>query len=128
VSSSGWLSCPDNFAFDQQGRMWIATDGCSGSGFCDGVYACDTEGPGRALTRHFFRGPVGCEICGPCFTPDSTTLFLSIQHPGDSDEKDKLEGVTFSTPSTRWPDFQDDVPPRPSVVAITKTGGGVIGS
>ena len=98
------------------------------SGLCDGVFACDTQGPAAAQTKHFFRAPVGAEICGPCFTPDDTTLFLSIQHPGEVDEKDRPAGVTFSTPSTRWPDFRDDMPPRPSVIAITKKGGGVIGS
>ncbi|MBK7877241.1 MAG: PhoX family phosphatase [Planctomycetes bacterium] len=128
TSEHGWLSCPDNCAFDREGRIWIATDGLMHSKLCDGVFACDTKGPAAAQTKHFFRAPVGAEICGPCFTPDDATLFLSIQHPGEVDEEDRANGVTFSTPSTRWPDFRDDVPPRPSVIAITKKGGGVIGS
>lgn len=128
TSANGWLTCPDNCAFDPQGRLWIATDGAPKSGFCDGIYACDTQGEGRKLTRFFFRGPLGCEICGPCFTPDGKTLFVSVQHPGEADEKDDPKPCSFATPSTRWPDFKAGVPPRPSVIAITKQDGGLIGS
>jgi secreted PhoX family phosphatase len=27
TSDQGWLSCPDNIAFDSKGRIWIVTDG-----------------------------------------------------------------------------------------------------
>ena len=56
------------------------------------------------------------------------TLFLAIQHPGESDEGDpKAAPATFENPSTRWPDFKPGLPPRPSIVAVTKRGGGKIG-
>ncbi len=125
VSASGWLACPDNVAFDGQGRIWIATDQGGVQqrlGIGDGVWAADTEGPGRAIPRRFFRAPTGAEVCGPAFTPDSRTFFLAVQHPAGDDR-----GASFDTPTTRWPDFQDGTPPRSAVVVITKNDGGVIG-
>jgi hypothetical protein len=123
VTENGWLSCPDNCAVDSRGRLWIATDGApAAGGFADGVWGTDTVGAGRALTKHFLRTPRGAELCGPFFTPDDTTLFVAVQHPADE------KGSTFEKPSTRWPDFSPGMPPRPSVVAITKSDGGAIGS
>lgn len=122
TSADGWLSSPDNIAFDRQGRIWIATDGAPKFGIADGVWAADTQGPGRALPRHFYRTPIGAELCGPEFNGDDTALFAAVQHPGDS------KGSTFDQPSTRWPDFAAPMPPRPSVQVIVKKGGGVIGS
>lgn len=116
TSKDGWLTTPDNIAFDSRGRMWIATDGANDNGFADGVWATDVDGPGRALTRHFLNVPRGGEMCGPCFTPDDTTLFVAVQHPGQE------PGSTYDTPSTRWPDFDAALPPRPAIVAITSKG------
>lgn len=79
----------------------------------------------------FFRVPVGAEICGPKFTPDDRTLFVAVQHPA-TDGTDEYPGFerksTFEDPATRWPDLRDDMPPRPSVLAITKQDGGPIGT
>jgi secreted PhoX family phosphatase len=122
VTRNGWLACPDNIAFDRQGRIWIATDqgGAQADfGIGDGLYGSDVQGSGRAVPRLFFRVPVGAETCGPCLTPDDRTFFVAVQHPG--------EGSVFETPSTRWPDFAPGMVPRPSVVAITKDDGGEIG-
>lgn len=122
TTDDGWMSCPDNCVFDSKGRIWIATDGApTAAGIADGVYGMDTTGYGRALSRLFYQAPTGAEVCGPCFTPDDTTMFLAIQHPGED------PGSTFEQPSTRWPDFAERMPPRPSVIAITKRGGGSIG-
>ena len=122
VSANGWVAAPDNVAFDPKGRIWISTDGQDDmAGFNDSLYAAQTSGPGRGVTRAFFNGPRGSEICGPAFTPDGKTLFLAVQHPGDE------KGSTFEQPSTRWPDFRDGMPPRSSVLAITRDDGGEIG-
>lgn len=111
INKSGWFSSPDNLAFHPSGSLWIATDGMQGSyGFAEGLYATDKN----TKPKCFLRAPRGAEVTGPCFTPDGQTLFLSIQHPGDD------KGSTFDEPSTRWPDFKDNMPPRPSVLAISK--------
>ncbi|WP_374446137.1 PhoX family phosphatase [Stella sp.] len=116
-----WLSCPDNLVFDAAGRLWIATDSGLAAGAADGLYLATTEGPERGRVRRLYRAPIGAEVTGPAFTPDGRTLFLSVQHPGAS------RGSHFARPSTRWPDFAEGVPPRPSVVAITRDDGGPVG-
>ena len=124
TSANGWLGSPDNGALDAQGRLWVATDGNDATGAADGLWAMQTDGPGRATGRHFFRVPLGAELCGPRFTPGGDTLFVAVQHPGDG-EDDKP--ASFENPSTRWPDFRPDMPPRPSVMAIRRQDGGPIG-
>jgi hypothetical protein len=130
TTTDGWFGMPDNCTIDREGRLWIATDGNSGSrtGRTDGLWGIETEGEARATSKLFFRCPAGAELCGPEFTPDDETLFVAIQHPGDDGEQWKAFGrtSTFDDPSTRWPDFKPGVPPRPAVVAITKRGGGKI--
>lgn len=127
TTKDGWFGMPDNCVIDAEGRLWVATDGNSPrrTGRNDGVWAMETEGAARGTSKLFYRVPNGAELCGPEFTPDMETFFVAIQHPGESVKKG--ETATFETPSTRWPDFKDGMPPRPSVVAITRKGGGKIG-
>jgi len=132
TTKNGWFGMPDNCAIDADGRLWIATDGNNptDTGRTDGLWGLETEGELRGTSKLFFRCPAGAELCGPMFTPDVEAAFVAIQHPGDDGEAWPAFGrvSTFDDPSTRWPDFSDDMPPRPSVVAITKTGGGKIGA
>ena len=132
TSADGWFASPDNCAIDAQGRLWVCTDQGSRwgkTGKSDGLYGVETEGPARGTSKLFFRGPVGGEICGPCFTGNGETLFLAVQHPGTDGTK-HLKGFerasTFEDPATRWPDFDPAMPPRPSIVVVTKKGGGKI--
>lgn len=121
TSDNGWFVCPDNISFDPAGRLWVATDGANDFDLPDGVYGVDTEGAARGLPKLLFTCPHGAEATGPCFTPDGTTLFLSVQHPSeDAETLDKAQSL--------WPDFKDGQPPRPSVVAIRRKDGLPVGA
>lgn len=128
TTADGWFGMPDNCAIDADGRLWVATDGNNAeiTGRTDGLFAMETEGSLRGTSKLFFRCPIGAELCGPCFTPDLETLFVAVQHPGESEDPKIL--ATAEAPTTRWPDFKEAMPPRPSLVAITRRGGGKIGT
>ena len=130
TTKNGWFGMPDNCAVDSAGRLWVSTDGNNNkaTGRTDGLWAVDTEGEARATSKLFFRVPVGAELCGPLFAPDDETAFVAVQHPGDGGEDWDGHGRPsyYEDLSTRWPDFRDDMPVRPSVLAITRIGGGKI--
>lgn len=124
------VSAPDNIAFDSRGNLWIATDGqirrdaFRGPGVepkpsTDSVYAVPTVGPFRGQVKRLVNGVPGGEIASLAFNPNSTTLFLSIQHPG--------EGGTVAEPISHFPDGGDLIP-RPTVIAVRRQDGGLIGA
>jgi len=111
------VSCPDNVAFDPVGNLWIATDG-NVLGSNDGLFATQVTGPERGHLKQFLTVPVGAETCGPCITRDHRTVFVAVQHPGETD------GSTFDTPSSTWPDkLPSGGFPRPSVACVFKVRG-----
>ena len=46
-------------------------------------------------------GPTNCEISGVAWTPDGRTMFLNVQHPGET-PSDPKEPAKFRN----WPDFK----------------------
>ena len=110
---------PDNLSIDPSGRLWVCTD--DGNGSRDALYVMQTSGAERNLSKRFYLPPLESECCSPAFTPDGKTLFLSVQHPGE--EASRLADVV-----THWPAETPGTPPRPSVIAITRDDGDIIGS
>ncbi len=108
------IACPDNVGFDPSGRLWVVTDGAEDLLGNDGCFVVPTSGPDRGLLRQVMSAPVGAEVCGCEFTPDGTTLFLSIQHPG--------EGGTVDKPVSHWPDGEG-LPARSAVIAVSREDG-----
>ena len=113
------FSCPDNLTFDSHGNLWVLCD-ISTSKLNKGeqrpfknnaMFMIPTKGEHKGKAFRFASGPTDCEMCGGNFTPDGSTMFLSIQHPGEN-------STSLENPTSRWPDFGDDIP-RPAVVAIT---------
>lgn len=127
TSENGWFASPDNGVIDPDGRLWVSSDQ-GGKAFMtgtnDGLWGLETEGALRGTGKMFFRVPNGAELCGPAFSDDGESLFVAVQHPGDGA---KPGVIRVETATTQWPDFQDGMPPRPSIVAIRKKAGGKVG-
>jgi hypothetical protein len=124
-------ACPDGITFDKQGVLWIQTDAHATQMYKgelarignNQMLACD---PATGETRRFLTGPTNCEVTGVALTPDSTTMFVSIQHPGEtpSDRSDPANPSQYSN----WPDYAPNGRPRSALVAIRKNDGGIIGT
>ncbi|GGU75194.1 transcriptional initiation protein Tat [Pseudomonas laurentiana] len=118
INPQNMFNSPDGLGFDADGRLLILTDGdysnrgdFAGMGNNQMLCAHPTTGE----IRRFMVGPVGCEVTGIAFAPDQRTLFVGIQHPGESG------GSTF-------PEHLPNGKPRSSVMAIRREDGGIIGA
>jgi secreted PhoX family phosphatase len=73
---------PDNILIDKAGNVWFGTDGNFGrNGTADAIYYLERTS-GKAI--RVVSVPSDAEASGPSLTPDGKTLFLSVQHPGES--------------------------------------------
>ena len=119
VTADNTFNSPDGLAFDAAGRLWIQTDGNysnSGNFAGQGNNSMLCADPKTREIRRFLVGPKECEVTGIAFTPDHKTMFVNIQHPGETGKG-----------ASHWPDGGNTLP-RSATVIITKNDGGVIGS
>ncbi|MGD1904096.1 MAG: PhoX family phosphatase [Geitlerinemataceae cyanobacterium] len=162
------LANPDNLLFDRAGNMWMVTDMSTNKHNSEvasrlgedgqplptdkmlGIFGNNTlwyvptRGEDAGVPLLFGIGPMECETTGPCFDATEETLFLAVQHPGEThgvrtegaiDTRKFMltttDGLEFEQTRTvplgsNWPDKTDGAAPRPAVVAIYRTTGGAI--
>lgn len=110
------FACPDNLAFDPRGNLWFTSD-ISGSKIGkapytaygnNGLFVYDTE---NEVVVQVASAPKDAELTGPYFSPDGRSLFLSVQHPGETSKS--LDALT-----SNWPNGGEEIP-RSSVVVIS---------
>ncbi|MBC1265170.1 DUF839 domain-containing protein [Synechococcus sp. BSA11S] len=139
------FAMPDNLAIDRAGNVWMVTDRSSDSSLdVFGNNACwlfPASGPRAGEALLFATGPMECELCGPCFDREETTLFLAVQHPGEIHGTRQRDGEEVQTHTledrdggrfqqlrqvplgSNWPSPVPGRPPRPGVVAIRRHDG-----
>ena len=96
------------------------------------VTTCVGGRPSPSTLKRFLVGPSDCEITGVTETPDGRTLFVNIQHPGETISKATIGDAGAYV--SHWPGNVGYGPggalarPRSATIAITKEDGGLIGS
>ncbi len=128
-STADPFGAPDGLHFDSAGLLWIQTD-MSGQAIGKGAYAnlgnnallC--ADPSTGAIKRFLTGPNGCEITGCVVTPDRSTLFVNIQHPGETSD------AGGGSANSAWPDGTGpgSARPRSATVAVRRRDGGPVGT
>lgn len=116
VNQDNMFNSPDGLKFDSKGLLWIQTDGnySNAKGFeGQGNNQMLVGDPETGEIRRFLVGPKECEITGAAWNTERTTMFISVQHPGEKGD-------------SHWPGGGQSVP-RSSVIAISREDGAVIG-
>jgi uncharacterized protein len=109
VTAGNMFNSPDGMMFDDNGMLWIQTDGDDSN---EGDFAGQGNNqmlvgdPVTGEIARFLTGPFGCEVTGFTVSSDRRTIFVGIQHPGAG--------------------FPGEGLPRSSVVAIMREDNAVI--
>ncbi|MGI9347332.1 MAG: PhoX family protein [Gammaproteobacteria bacterium] len=116
INAGNMFNSPDGLSFDSRGGLWIQTDGKYSN-------AGDFAGQGNnqmllgdtatGEIRRFLVGPKEAEITGLCWSADRKTMFVGVQHPGESGD-------------SHFPGGGDSVP-RSCIVAVSREDGGLVG-
>jgi secreted PhoX family phosphatase len=124
------FACPDGIWCDADSRLWIQTDmGDIGPDYSGplkdfGMNAMLAADPKTGEIRRFLTGPWGQEITGVVTTPDQTTMFVNVQHPGGHASAEQFAAGDYGS---GFPDYNGTVP-RSATLVITREDGGVIGA
>lgn len=116
ITEANMFNSPDGISFDDNGFLWIQTDGkYSNEGDFAGqgnnqMLVGDTE---TGQIERFLVGPKECEVTGVTWSADRRTMFVGIQHPGERGD-------------SSWPDGGSAVP-KSGVIAVQRDDGGLIG-
>ncbi len=115
VNIGNMFNSPDGLSFDDSGYLWIQTDG----NYTDeGDFAGMGNNQmliGDPLTgeiKRFMVGPKECEITGMAWSPDRSTVFVGIQHPGEKG-------------NSHFPEGGQSVP-RSAIIAVSRKDGTAI--
>ncbi|MCS6997246.1 MAG: PhoX family phosphatase [Casimicrobiaceae bacterium] len=140
INADNLFNSPDGLQFDSFGRLWIQTDGSfanSGEFANMGNNQMLVGNPATKEIRRFMVGPSGCEVTGVCWTPDRTTMFVNIQHPGEVGSHPRApknpDGSTWSdnqiarnpTAFSQWPIA--GMRPRSATVVVWRSDRGPVG-
>jgi secreted PhoX family phosphatase len=94
------LSRPASVMTEPAGGLWIGTEKTGLAYAAPGSFAIDVV----------YTPPLGAAMGGSALSPDNTTLFAGVRHPGAT------PGASFDRPATRWPTLRPDMPPQ-SIIA-----------
>lgn len=111
------ISCPDNLEIDRNGNLWFTTDIAGKSigkaGYekfgNNSLFFIPLRGQHAGKIIRVATAPRDAEFTGPCFSPDHQSLFICVQHPGETTEN--LDQLT-----SHWP---DGGMPKSSVVILS---------
>ncbi|MCD8528863.1 MAG: DUF839 domain-containing protein [Chitinophagales bacterium] len=117
-SKEAGFSSPDNLAFDPKGNLWFTTDvgGSTLGGLdyefmpCNSLFLVPRSGKKAGEIIRVATGPNDAEFTGPYFDAPTNTLFLSVQHPGET-------STSLSELASHWP-FGGESIPKSGVIAI----------